>query len=325
MTHTRCTEYAKDNRSPQASHLKPNTGGPFLFGYGRFVDKPSKSLPSLSKRLLERGLVVDDAGRLGVALYNIGYFRLSGYWRYFQEAPHMGDNKFRSGATLAAVLRVYEFDAQLRNILLEGLCEVEVALRARLVSHFCAEDSDGMHYLEPSAYSDELDPDGLPYRDRLLIDIADNIARSKEPHVIHYRDKGQVPMWVGVEALSLGATSKMFRLMADADERLVIAKRFGYPDADRLSASLHSLSILRNICAHHGRVWNRRVQTKPFVLHSIIKSSKDDYMGTPWGWMAVLAHLVSVLRHNDSFQDDLDGHAAAHPDLIEGLKLPHSR
>src|SRR5689334_14209107 len=64
-------------------------------------------------------------------LVDNNYYRLSGYWRYFQIDPRKGDNQFAAATTIGHIENVYTLDNQLRAILLEGLSVLEVTFRSR--------------------------------------------------------------------------------------------------------------------------------------------------------------------------------------------------
>jgi abortive infection bacteriophage resistance protein len=62
-------------------------------------------------------------------------------------------------------------------------------------------------------------------------------------------------------------------------DRTQLAARFGLPRPDLLTAFTRNLNNVRNICAHHGRLWNR---------------SPADRLAPPRrGEIALLDHLVA--------------------------------
>lgn len=272
------------------------------------VNKPSLSVRDQSTRLRQRGLV-DDEGTLLSALMTHGYFRLSGYWRYFQTDPSRGGNAFVTGTRFSEVFAVYKVDADLRNLLLEGLAEVEVALRASLTANLCVPGADGMEYQEPSTYLDRCDRRGDQLRDRLLRDVHDDVTRSKERHVRHHRSKGgpeTVPLWVATEAMSFGTLSRIYGLLADESIQRAVAKRFGYDGGlfSSFSSNLRAVAVFRNICAHHSRIWNRTIhqdQPRLFAGAFDVREKPARYRNSAYGVVAVLAHLVANIRRDDSF------------------------
>lgn len=290
------------------------------------MHKPALSISDQISRLESRGLVIDDAERLrlGRLLINCSYYRLSGYWRYFQRAPHRGDDAFRSDATFAAIEAVYSFDETLRSILNDGLSVLEVALRSRM-AYTLATELGPYCYLEPATYSAERNRYG-ELRAGLLQDVSREINRSKEDFISHHvrRDR-LVPIWAAVEALSFGTVSKMYRLVINLDVKHKIARTFDLAP-ERCVSAMRAFSVFRNVCAHHGRVWNR-VPTITLQVPRKLKTDPDKkvYDQTPWGLLVTLAWLVDNIRHDASFSAELWNHVEAFPEWEDGLKRPHRR
>lgn len=259
-----------------------------------------------------------------------GYYRLSGYWRYFQIDPVGGQNAFEHGTDFQDVLDIYVNDAQLRNLLLEGLAEVEIALRTMLVAKLCVPEGDGTEYLSPATYSKAVNSDGRPHSSALLEDINSDLMRSKERHVLHYvrTDTHTVPLWVAVEALSFGSISRMYGLLADEAVQAVIASRFGYRNgltAKQFQTNIRAVAVFRNVCAHHGRIWNREIrQDVPRIFRALVKPRMDEqhYRNTAWGVISVLTHMVNEVRGDSSFSQELANCVPSSGSYWDGLVSP---
>ena len=52
---------------------------------------------------------------------------------------------------------------------------------------------------------------------------------------------------------------KLFKNLKKDATKNTVAAYYGLKDVDVLCNWMFCFSILRNICAHHGRVWNRRL------------------------------------------------------------------
>ncbi|GGD83253.1 Abi family protein [Microbacterium murale] len=272
------------------------------------MGKPSLSIADQHAKITLLGLA-DTPPALHRALASVGYFRLSGYWRYFQVQPSQGVNRFEPGANIASIMDCYHSDAALRNLLMEGLAEVEVAARAVLVAKLCKAGGSGDEYLDPKTYDAAYDAKGNSLTNALLRDIHSDIDRSKERHVRHHRDKGTaVPLWVATEALSFGVLSRMYGLLADQAQRDFIAKRFGYTSSNDFSTNLRAVSVFRNVCAHHGRIWNRTIaQDVPKILPFLVEKSliRMNYDKTPWGVISVVVDFVNRVRGHNGFSAEV--------------------
>jgi abortive infection bacteriophage resistance protein len=281
--------------------------------------------------LLQRGLVAsgtDDKLALGRLLADNGFSRLEAYWRYYQIDPGHGDKTFRPGTTVDAIADLYTFDSTLRRLLAEGLEVFEIALRSRLAQAMAM--AGALYtYDEQATYRPQMMGPGrsVDARADLLDNIDRDLSRSREPFITRYLDQGRIaPLWLAMEAFTLGTVSKVYRLLDDQDVRLKVARSFGYPNERFAENTFHSLSVLRNICAHHARIWHRAdIQYAPPVLKRLqVDADKSVYQRTPWAWVTIVTHLVDTVRHDTSYSARFLAHVQAHPAYIDGLKHPSS-
>jgi abortive infection bacteriophage resistance protein len=295
------------------------------------MNKPALTIAEQLTLLKERKLSYDvgDRNALGRLLLSKGYYRLSGYWRYFQVSPHNGDNTFNPGITLGMINDVYEFDEILRSILLEGLTAFEVTFRTRL-AYFFSTVSDPYDYLSLDLYRDEVEVrEGrkVELRVELVADIKKELSRSREDFIrSHLSAQKPIPLWVAVEVLSMGTVSKMYRLLLNDDVRYPVSKSFGYPDPEFTETISRSFSTLRNKCAHSARIWNHSCVNPPRVLKDL-KTDKDKsiYSRTPWSFIVMLASAVDGINATTSYSADLFGHIDKYPEFRLGLTHPHRR
>lgn len=222
--------------------------------------KPAHSVEEQIATLHERGLAIDDQARAQHYLNNISYFRLSAYTRPFYQ-PGLQEHRFLAGTQFDDVLRLYVFDRELRLLLLDAIERIEVALRAQL-SNALAEHHGPHGYLSPAIFDTR-------YKHAWLLDKLEQAAsaREVESFLAHYRRKyhsapSQPPIWMAVELLTFKEVSTLvanLRLPADTQR---IERHFGVK-IPVLRSWFRSLSDLRNVCAHHGRVWNREFGSRP--------------------------------------------------------------
>jgi abortive infection bacteriophage resistance protein len=102
--------------------------------------------------------------------------------------------------------------------------------------------------------------------------IDHELERSKETFIQHFKSKydeqERPPAWMMFEALSFGQISLMCLNLNDYAVRNAIALHFGFPGTRRqiFESWLQSIVYVRNICAHHSRLWNRILTVKPSRL-----------------------------------------------------------
>ena len=249
--------------------------------------KPWLSYEDQLAKLTERGLLVTDRAKALEYLERIGYYRLSGYWFPFRERSgplvlldgpggRPRDRKrvetialddFKPGATFEQAVRLYVFDKQLRLLATDALERIEIALRVD-ISHTLGR-LDAFAYLRPElfheSFSRRLDPKtGLTGHHAWLDKQAQLIVRSKEEFVRHNKAKYGLPLavWVSCEVWDFGAMSKLYAGMR-VQEQDAIAAKYGVCDGRVFASWLRSLNYLRNLCAHHSRLWNRNIVDQP--------------------------------------------------------------
>ncbi len=206
--------------------------------------------------LISRGLSAQREVLIS-RLKAVNYYRLSGYLYIFRET----DTVIKPGTTLDMVWHHYTFDRQLRILVMDAIERVEVAMRTQLAYHFA-------HTYDAFAYSQHANMPGLDERAhrRWLNELSDETRRSTEPFIKHFQEHygdshSMLPIWMLVEVMSFGKTLTFFRGV-HRDLQRQIASLYHVPD-EVLSSWLTSLNAVRNICAHHGRLWNRVLGYKP--------------------------------------------------------------
>jgi len=297
--------------------------------------KPALPIDKQIELLVQRGLPIplppDDDYEQRKAEYHAAvrllidnnYYRLSGYWRYFQVRPGHGDNRFTAGGTVAQITATYTFDHELRCILMEGLSILEVTFRSRF-AYYIAMHMPVDSYLEPASYIDRRDRYGNVLRDLLIADIHDELTRSKEKFVAHHTAKNETPpVWAAVEVFSFGTLSKMYGLLDQHTVRTAVCKTFGFPHSGFTASLMRSMVVLRNICAHHSRVWHRVPDVPPPVLNKFKHVEPQLYQtASPWAWLVMLADLVDTIRRDKTYSSKLWAHIDSRPDLRDGYQYP---
>jgi len=215
--------------------------------------KPPLSVQEQIELLKSRGLHITDEARAGRYLHNISYYRLSGYMY-----PYLADKKqhrYKTGTVFDDILNLYRFDRELRLLLFAAIEKIEIALRAQIINHFTTNINDPFWYTNTVYFSD-------PKKHiELLAAISSCINRSHSNDVFikHFYDTYSdpyPPVWVVFETLSMGQLSILYSITAKSPSRKAVADYFGVKEPV-LCTWLHTLVYVRNICAHHARLWNK--------------------------------------------------------------------
>jgi len=212
-----------------------------------------KSYDQQVEQLEARGMDVGDRDEAMAQLRRVNYYRLSGYWYPFRQIVNgsRGD-EFYPGTTLVDVMKLYHFDASLRAMTFASLATVELTVRA-LLGHPLGRVNECIH-LDPGMLNSRA-RGGAYERWRARYDR--ELEDSHEEFVEHHRRRygGTLPIWAAVEILDWGGLTKLYGFSPRPvqDE---VARSFGLR-APQLESWMKSLNIVRNVSAHHGRLFNR--------------------------------------------------------------------
>ena len=221
-------------------------------------NKPPLSYQDQANLLISRGMTVPDRAVLLHQLEAVGYYRLCSYWHTFKQP----DSNFAPGTTFETVWERYVFDRHLRLAVMDAIERVEVAVRSALMTELAMRYGSFAH-LEPKAFP-KVDPDR--YR-RFLDEMRDEAGRSKEAFVEHFRatydEFPNLPIWAACETMTFGAMFTLFK-MSERRIQNEVARRYGIA-GPVLFSWLQTLNYIRNICAHHARLWNRELAIKPVI------------------------------------------------------------
>jgi len=273
--------------------------------------KPPLTFPDQADLLIKRGLIA-DRNELIHRLESVSYYRLSAYWYTFRKKD---SDDLKEGTTLDTVWERYVFDRQLRLLVMDAIERVEIALRTQLVNR---------HSLRFGAlgYLDRNTLPGMSVDDhRFFLETIRNEARkSKEDFVVHYFGKytseTDLPLWMACELMTFGTMLTLFRHV-DKSIKSSIAAEYGIADVV-LESWLLSLNFVRNICAHHARLWNRGLGNKQ---PSIPRLNKHPEWHTPvavpsdciFGVMTVLYYMLRKVAPMSLWKDRLEKLLAGYP------------
>jgi abortive infection bacteriophage resistance protein len=214
--------------------------------------KPALTYADQLRQLQERGLQVGDSAHATMCLERVGYYRLMGYLFPLRQP---GNDDYLPGATFETAIERYEFDQVLRLLVMDAICSIEVSVRTK-VTYCMAHRYGAFGHAEPANVARP----GVWHTD-WLAGVDEEVGRARETFLDHYQQRyhqpqyPRVPIWMASEVMSLGTLSKLVAAMHSAD-RKAIAAEFALP-APVFANWLHVVSVVRNVAAHHGRLWNR--------------------------------------------------------------------
>lgn len=212
------------------------------------IDKQIENLKSL-------GLIIEDEEYAKKILNDISYFRLiKAYSLNLKDK----NSTYSDNVTFEHIVELYLFNANFRQIIFPQIEKIEINARCRIGNYFA--NKYGV-----LAYKDSANFENEKYHKTFLDDIDEELRRnSKAPFVKNFRDNydgGELPIYALVEIFSFGTLSKFYKNMKNSDKK-AIAQKFGV-GYTYLESWLESISYVRNICAHYGRLYNAKLSKTP--------------------------------------------------------------
>lgn len=227
-------------------------------------NKPHAAPSEWVRHLRGRGLVVPRPHVAAQEIDRLGYERLRIYF-IARRQIHLPGKPFRVGTTYKQIINLYEFDRRLRAICFDACGDFEVAFRNSMSEALTSVYGSHPHKAE-AAFK------GPAARRAALDQLSGVYARSRDArahnYMIKYGDPVLPPFWTMKEFLTFGASARFFSLLSNP-VKTVVAAAFGVPSHEIFLNWLECLVDLRNVCAHHDRLFNRIFQKQPARLRRL--------------------------------------------------------
>jgi abortive infection bacteriophage resistance protein len=276
--------------------------------------KPALAVDQQLELLVRRGMIVNDRERALHLLSHISYYRLRAYWLPMEiPAPHTGDHALQPGVHFEHVVELYSFDRKLRLLVMDAIERVEVSLRTRWA--YVLGLRYGSHaYENPDVFRDARD------HKQCINNLKSELGRSHEAFVRHYQrtytEPALPPLWAVCEVLSFGQLSQWFSNIKLGKDRQSIAEPFQV-DEQIIKSFAHHLSYVRNVCAHHSRLWNRemtiapKLPRRPQSLHESLNPAAPNRI---YNTLTLLIHFMNIISPDSTW----------HQHVIQLLHEPHT-
>ncbi len=293
--------------------------------------KQALSFEQQLERVSQRGLVIADKDAALAALSSISYYRLSAYWYPFRIIDQQGkrSNEIIPETRFEDVIELYEFDRQLRLLVMDAIERIEVAIRTSLTYHM-GQAYGAFAHTDPKNFHPKFE------HRKWLAKLEAETSRSSDEFIRHFRSHYHgfptIPVWMVTEVMSLGALSFFYNglrndLRAGVEDKKLIAAQFDIHHK-RLGNWLHILTYIRNVCAHHSRLWNRELAIRPDAnrdpnwLNPITpRNDRIFYI------LLMLRHLLKARGNNSDWQREtttLLKPIAAKPHFRKAMGMPEN-
>lgn len=275
--------------------------------------KPAIDINAQIALLRSRGLTIDDEERARRYLGFIGFYRFSGYALVFQVNYNAdGSHRFHPGANFDDILDLYIFDRKLRLTVLDALERIEVAVRTSLSHEMSI--SHGTHwFMDEAPFVPRYDHGIFLQHLKKEIGHEPSRAHARQVFIQHYYDKygdpELPPSWMVFEVLSFGSVSQVFKNLKRENQK-PIAKVFEL-DGGVLASWLHTITYLRNLVAHHQRLWNRSFTIKPIPAKRYAEDLKDP--SRFYAQAVIIQALLKTIAPDSQWSHRLAQLMAEHP------------
>ena len=279
---------------------------------GKF-EKESLTVEEQLNLLIKRNLKVNDFDSAVKILKRVGYYHLSSYMRLFQKGE---EHTFENGVEFADLINLFNFDSELRHITFKAIEKIEIAYRVAISNIMCKKY--GSHWFE-NKQTFKTQKDLQTNKEIDYVEICKSIIlkeiRKKddeyaETFIANYYKKYETPalppFWMVVETFTIGSLNKLYQNINPKDRREIV-KYLGFQSDVKFvgfSNWLYALSVIRNICAHHSRLFNRIFRISPSKHEKIVEFSGVENNRFYYIAMIINYYLITIAQDN-SYESDL--------------------
>jgi abortive infection bacteriophage resistance protein len=275
--------------------------------------------------LKQRGMLFKDEINAHNLLANISYYRLKGYWWDVQS--DLALHSFLPDIFFEDIIERYDFDRQLRMILFESVEQIEIALRTKMIYHLSV-SYGGLWYLNPVLFeSSTVTINGATQTAHFfaLGELQKEFDRSQEIFIKEQRRRypgENADAWKIMEVASMGTLSKLYKnLKNKLPEKAMIANEVGLNSTFTFVGWLESITLMRNIIAHHARLWSRPMVKRPSMKLNnpsgswFAKPLKPVQLNKPFAVISCMVYLCSYINHSDHIKQRIIALINSYPNV----------
>lgn len=273
--------------------------------------KPPKTYKEQVEIYKNRNLYIQDSEYAENILRRVNYYRLSAYGLTLKDP--LNNKQYSDDASFDKMLSLYEFDKKLRLLLLGALETIEVAFRTH-ISYEMA------HKFGPLGYKDKENFINEKFHKESLDELESLINKSRkgELFIQHHFKKynGVIPIWAVIEITSFGYLSKLYRNLNE-DVKKHIARVYYNVPYFYIESWLQTLSNVRNVCAHYGRLYNKKLTFKPRLFKEDSKQFDNQLI---FAAISIIERLLTKIEGN-RFITDLEALILEYEEFLEFLYI----
>lgn len=282
-----------------------------------YTDKPL-SFKQQIEFLKNNGLTFHNESKALHTLQQISYFRLKSYMM-----PLMSDkvrHTFKNGATFEQAYTLYKFDSRLRKLIAGELEKIEVSIRTQM-AFILSNEIDICWFADEANFVNSTKHAGL------VTSLQSELDRTDDEQILRFKrmySNAFPPAWMTMEVTSFGTLSMLYKLLKPSLTKRKIANYYGVSDSV-FESWLHSIVYVRNICAHHSRLWNKILRIQPLFprrvngifISSPVRNDRLYYV------LCIIQYLLQNVNPGTTFPARLKALLVEFPDIdISAMGFP---
>ena len=251
----------------------------------------------------EKNLIIDDVEYAKHLLKKYSYFNLvNGYKQPFKNR----DGTYKKNTHFYDIYCLYEFDEELRNLLMKYILIIELHMKSLISYSFCEKyGASQAEYLNCLNYN--YTSPKLQSKVNEFIQIINEILNSnnKPIYLKHQAKNNNIPLWALVKILTIGNISKMYSIQNPSIQSK-ISHEFPEINEGSLIYMLDILTRFRNVCAHNERLYDFRYHKCPVPktkTSSYFFKSTKPVKSNLFGVIIILKYLLEEKEFSD-FMDE---------------------
>lgn len=183
-------------------------------------------------------------------LEQVNYSKLKEYLYYFDK-----ENKNFNNKDFKEIIELYNFDKILRQEINSCIEILEVYIKNNIIKVLCLKGP--FYYLDISTFHNSFDFESYLKEISLIVTKNKSTSPLIKTFFNKYKNETRLPLWIIIEFFTFGKIGNMYNYLHKND-KIKITKLFSkdlmYKDFD---SWLYNLIVLRNLCSHNNRIWNR--------------------------------------------------------------------
>ncbi len=247
--------------------------------------RPFKTIDEQINILIDRGLTIRDKEEVKRYLIHNNYYNVVNmYSKLFQSK----ENVYISGTTFDEIKALHIFDTEIKNLLMKFIIIAEKHFKSIFAYHFAKKfHNKAFAYLDTSNYSSN-DPHSLTQTLSYISKKVNDLIRSKKENSVkhHFKNHGDVPIWVIVNDLTLGNVIKLYKFI-DNKTRNNIAKELSEIlstnidkkinlEPNYLDNILDNVLNIRNCVAHNNKLLKYKCKNNIKYIPELYESLEVD-------------------------------------------------